>query len=344
MVITVFFSGGIIVPCMMKKCISTAKNTRYGHYHCYCGKILSRKRTMNSHIMRTHKHAAAQTDNDGTSTESEVEHVPVVSKEKNTSKIPHGQSSCPFCGKVMLKRNLNRHIKSVHKDKIDKEWDYSYTGTIVDVQKGLYIVAKNKGGSLFPLHVQCHTSSTTQTIVCEDKKCQAAMDVCGRSSVGYYQCPHVQAVPNANHSLTRVCLQDSSLEELVERKIISEKGSVTARELRDMAVEHKCLPIVCWLPFGNVDFRYVYFSIFCKNKTYYSTFGRLVGSFDRQNGSLNCACCKKKIQCPHKKLILWYLCQEMPDLLKQPKTESSMDQSPQHKYFLLMKAEKIIQM
>ena len=55
------------------------------------------------------------------------------------------QHKCPFCGKLMLKRNIPRHCREKHNEEIVN------AATCVDMTKGIYLVCKSTHGG-----VVCH--------------------------------------------------------------------------------------------------------------------------------------------------------------------------------------------
>ncbi len=76
----------------------------------------------------------------------------------------------PVCRISVLKKNMSRHYKRVHKD--SPPVHDSLPSCMVDPKQGIYLVQRSSSGRghINPVHVQFRTSSTSQSIVCTDDK------------------------------------------------------------------------------------------------------------------------------------------------------------------------------
>ena len=247
----------------------------------------------------------------------------VFSEHASSSPMLHKSrrtTSCTVCNAVILKKNLRRHVTRHHAQHAD---GLVLPSVLVCKKNGIYMCAKNVLGSHYPTHVQLKTSSSVQTVLCESEDCQHASDIASRSNCASFQCPHICAAVQAETLPAVSTLNTDILDQLVADKVVAQSGVKPTVQLRDSATAVGTPPVACWYPPGST---YAYLSVFTGDVHYYSKLCRVIVRFCTSSGVFDCACCTRRRGCTHKKLALWYIAQNMPDMLreKESPTETNM--------------------
>ena len=162
------------------------------------------------------------------------------------SKVTKEQSNtCPGCGKHYANKNaLERHVREVHKRKREGAVTAGkyLTGVCVDFMKGLFMVRRPFSGVSRPIHCQQSTYAAAfkaGITACELNECNGAAVVAGLSGHPAFECIHLQSVQYAKPYQKPITLTETSLDDLVGRKVAwfkeSKKGECLS--LKDKAEE-----------------------------------------------------------------------------------------------------------
>jgi len=228
-------------------------------------------------------------------------------------------ASCNVCHTMFLKKNIIAHMRRRHAD--DKCPEFLKC-VLVDKKCGIFMCAKSAQGTQYPVHVLMKVTSTTQEILCEDKQCQDASRIAARTNFAAFQCPHIRSTACAQILPDNPPLHLSSLQQLVDEKIIKPSTVSSLTALNEKAVKAGS-PAVCWWQPSDAQ-ELVYLSVFSDNISYYSSLGRVIVRVNKSNGQLDCACCSRKSGCIHKKICLWFMAQFHPEIIAK-KSESSVN-------------------
>ena len=140
--------------------------------------------------------------------------------------IGKDRTQCPECMKIMLKRNIKRHLREKHK----LMQSVQLPSAIVDPQSGLHMVAKSVLGPMTPVHVILKTTGPVQTVLCDDRSCREAKDATARTGYGSFTCRHVEAVRTCSEECHFTNLSDVSLKAALDSKAISEKTCTSLKK------------------------------------------------------------------------------------------------------------------
>jgi len=182
----------------------------------------------------------------------------------------------------------------------------------VDKKCGIFMCAKSAQGTQYPVHVLVKVTTTTQEILCEDKECQDVSRVAARSNFAPFQCPHIRSTACAQILPDNPPLQLTSLQQLVDEKIIKPSTVSSLTDLNEKALKAGSPAVFWWQPSAGQEL--VYLSVFSDNISYYSSLGRVIVRLNKSNGQLDCACCSRKSGCLHKKICLWFTTQFHPEI------------------------------
>ena len=150
-----------------------------------------------------------------------------------------------------------------------------------------FLVARNETGLISPVHVQKHL--TNQQFMCENSDCYDIMV----SAVSYnpsFECHHLGDVKHA-HVPESQTLHESSLDELLDLKIISNCTKSMCKKLHQVSLLQNC-PLVAATEFYELEYssRQRYYSVFTIKKKYFSKLLRVRVTFDCTTGLLSCKC------------------------------------------------------
>ena len=236
---------------------------------------------------------------------------------KNTTVVRKHQAECPICMKIMLKKNLRRHVSKIHKEQDPGQ----LPSVMVDPQSGLHMVAKSMLGPLTPTHVVVKTTGPVQSVLCDERACMEAKDASKRGRYGSFMCKHVNAVSACHEQCHYTDLTDDSLKAALDNKSISEKSCTSLKEMRNKAKAKKVMLVAAWRPTGYAS---IYFSVYSGDASP-MTSGREVVAFNRATAKMHCSCNVKFHKCRHQHIALWYLFETEPGLLKKDDKDSSDD-------------------
>jgi len=230
-------------------------------------------------------------------------------------------AECPICSKTMHIKSIRRHCKEQH--------DAELSGaTCVDEEEGLFLIRNSsKGGVSYPIHVQKVIGGVKTTVACEVDHCMDTMAVAWRSGITSAECHHLANVGKNPCFPQKINLDQDVLDDLSKNgkhKLLTDERIEGCKRILAVAEEKNKQ---CVVPMKDGE-RYIHFSVFHGEVNYFSRFGRVVLSADLSKGTLDCRCCRRKVPCVHKGLVLWYLNQT--DILhafqKNPMTTNEEDE------------------
>ena len=109
------------------------------------------------------------------------------------------RAPCPICKRIILARNVARHIMTQHPSE-PKYPDYVSNHTylecyLIDIASGIYLVKGNTNGNANPIHVRkdIQIGRGISSIMCEDQLCRMASAASARHLASSYECEHLQS-------------------------------------------------------------------------------------------------------------------------------------------------------
>ena len=235
----------------------------------------------------------------------EIEETDPRTDLKKTKKSSKSRTVvCRICSKSMLSSSLQRHLQEKHKS--DRT---NLSVTCADPHDAVYLVSKTGNGLQYPIYVQNRNFGANMTIKCEEELCMIAKTMSYETGNVAWVCDHIKATQHyTDNSFKEVTLFETSLDELVMRKVISDMKRDTCKELNNTSGKHPLI-VEHFLKDGS-SIRYKYLSVFSDKVSYYSPFGRVTVTFDSENCSLSSRCCKQRSNCVHRCVALWYVYQQ----------------------------------
>jgi hypothetical protein len=228
-----------VEPCHEKEKCDFGGHGRRVHYHCFCGATVQRFERM---VRHSHKHLSqsVHVQQDASSrcsqTHSDTDKT-VGSHATQQSTTSCFSTACTECGKVVLKKNLRRHVQRQHRSEVSSNM---LSCVLVDKMHGIFMCAKNMQGSLYPVHVQLKLTAGVQEVFCEDSECQEAVRVAGRCNFAVFQCPHLKSAAFASVLPDSPHLLDAILCGLVDQKLIKQSSIAAILDLYKKAVDDGC--------------------------------------------------------------------------------------------------------
>ena len=282
---------------------------RRSHWHCaLCSKFFQRKSKMQSHL-NTHSKKPQQSR-------------PRGSTKRDKSATP--KLVCPECdGMFTSKHSLQRHIRENHNAKLVRSIQPGrfLRGVCVDFREGIFMISRTFSGTMHPIHCRHSTHgayTAAGSSACEVEDCRDAAKVGRQSGHPAYECVHLQSVQYAAPFQQPGPLRPGSLNELIDgRKWLKESRRQSCRSYLSKA-EQNGSPLVVQFPIGDTNLhstRRLYFSVYEGAAHYWSRFGRVVVTFQKESRLWACACSSGKVGCAHKAIAKWFLYQEDPGLL-----------------------------
>ena len=225
-----FNGSGLWPNCRIPFCKNWCVESKRGHYHCFhCDNIFQSRSRFIDHLSRipstniadppvlellkeatdSKEQPIVDTDNEKSkkevsgdppvlelskeATDSKEQPIVDTDSEKSKKKVSGVKVDCTTCGKIMLKKNLQKHINSQHLSNmkcVTREWHHR--GSCIDQDHGLYLVSENMSGVQHPIHVQKFIiPGRTPILFCEATKCQERAAAHGISGMGNFECDHL---------------------------------------------------------------------------------------------------------------------------------------------------------
>ncbi|XP_062340772.1 uncharacterized protein LOC134039038 [Osmerus eperlanus] len=183
---------------------------------------------------------------------------------------------CPYCPKQTVCSST--HLQNTH-----LKFAVHFQDSGIDRKRGVYFTAKDLKSQWVPIHV-CKSTSN-QTISCEVDTCCEFMSIAERSGQPGKECVHLCRVQNATNHPPPALLNQTTLEEMVNKGLVSTARSKECLELEKKAGLDGTL---CVYPvfFADHGFsgRFVYYSVFIGKTDSWCLFGRTWVSFDNNTG------------------------------------------------------------
>ena len=195
------------------------------------------------------------------------------------------------------------------------------------------MVRRSFSGVSRPIHCQHSTyaePSTACVTACELNECRGAAVVARLSGHPTFECIHLQSVQYALPYQQPVTLTQTSLDDLVGRKLawFKESRKKECLSLKERADEGGH-PLIVQFPREANNFtsnRFWYFSIFDGGVHYWCRLKRVILGYDSHLNRWMCACCPSKRPCVHKSVGKWFVYQEEPSLLADVREEEEFDE------------------
>lgn len=222
----------------------------------------------------------------------------------------HGKRLCHKCGiHFSTISNLKRHDREQHAGQEPM--------LCIDPKNGLYVTTKHSHGLRLPIHVQ--KCLPAQMYDCEVDECRDFMSIAGQSGNPGKECFHLERTKNALPYIPPAGLCNESINEMVEKGIVSSsrREECIALFQRAQSEEVNGLFPIFWADHSLSD-RYIYFSVYTGEKENWCKLGRTLSTFDTKLGKWHCQCIVSKIRssCVHRHISMWWLFQERRHLVK----------------------------
>lgn len=149
--------------------------------------------------------------------------------------------------------NARRHERERHAIKAEPIF-------CVDVQRGIFVTAKNAKGQRVPIHICKSTAS--QMIGCEAEDCRDFMALANRSGRPGVECDHLGRVPFAPSYRKPEILMPDAILAMVDKGLVSEERERECTNMNDQArAEGACTVYPIFYDDYGYSGRYVFF--FC---------------------------------------------------------------------------------
>lgn len=240
-----------------------------------------------------------------------VEHseIPKTSPTDNTTHIKSNTViiTCPHCSLRLNKKNFKTHCQrkhTYHFETVSK--DRFLACECVDVRNGVFAVEKSLCGSTTPIHIMKCAWGSTQKVMCEADQCRLNSDLAQRSGMLLYECHHLESLLYCPHADSQiVTLTEEALEIMVENKWFDEESKASLLRCQQNA-DAEGVPLSVQLTVGGPPSK-IHVSVHEPIITHYSRLGRVIVSYDTQQGSWNCPCSTTRQSCTHKAVAKWHL-------------------------------------
>ncbi|PIK57974.1 hypothetical protein BSL78_05119 [Apostichopus japonicus] len=309
----------------------------FHHFHCFiCDKTLRRRIDFEKHVskcwkeqgycklliinksedkelLHEEKRNAEEVLERGNPRERNVKKEKVQQKtdlvddanEVSISRNTQDRVTCEMCSRTLQKCSLKRHIEQQHGE------DRKAYGVCVDSENGIYMVRKTNSGVNFPCHVQKKVcDAVTKEVLCEISECIHTAEIASRSGYKSFECRHLQIASKCAPEPDVVVLEDDILHSLSsegEHKLISDSSIKGAKSIRAKAEANNCQAVIQF-PSTTGDI-YLHYSVFDGTVHNYCRLKRCVVSFHVTHHTIDCSCCRRKQNCLHKSIVLWFLAQ-----------------------------------
>ncbi|XP_066301003.1 uncharacterized protein [Branchiostoma lanceolatum] len=197
----------------------------------------------------------------------------------------------------------------------------------IDSTNGIYLVKRQLSGPMYACHVVKKTTGNVK-ISCSVQECRQAMGCAARSSMPGFECAHIESTKFADRQRhVQANLSEHLLEDLCSDKILKRETVISCLKVARDAQE-RSIPLIGTFSSSTID-RHIPLSVYTPSTHSYSTFGRVVVTFDKETGKFSCACCTRNRGCIHKAISVWFLHQDYPDLVTTH-TEATNQEEDDH--------------
>ncbi|KAM8862762.1 uncharacterized protein AB9W97_017970 isoform 2-T3 [Spinachia spinachia] len=210
--------------------------------------------------------------------------------------------------------NLRRHIRDLHNRP-------TIPIMCIDPDRGIYVTPRHDSGPLFPIRVIKSTS--TPIIDCEVSLCRKCMDVAKASGNPGKECVHLERVKYADPYVPPESVKNHSLQEMLDKGLISSEWSERCKELHT-AADERGTESIHPIFYGLAGFSKRFFSIFTDKKDNWCRFERTMVSFDSVAGQWHCPCSERgqSHRCVHHTMAMPCIFQENPNVLSNCDTQA----------------------
>uniref|UniRef100_A0AAQ4PPL1 C2H2-type domain-containing protein n=1 Tax=Gasterosteus aculeatus aculeatus TaxID=481459 RepID=A0AAQ4PPL1_GASAC len=312
----VYFQDGDTEKCVVS-CYCQDTNQRHRcHNHCpFCNyRVFSRTASFRKHLQQLHgiESYKKREKPDKKADAEKADDVPHPKDSlKNTHNIP-----CMLCSASLSSHsNLRRHIRDLHNRP-------TIPIMCIDPDNGIYVTPRHDASRLIPIHVIKSTSAPN--IDCEVSLCRKLMDVATASGNPGKECVHLERVKHADPYVPPESVKKNSLQEMLDKGLISTEWSERCEELHTAAAS-RGTDSVNPIFYGLAGFskRWLFFSIFTDKKDNWCRFERTMVSFDSVAGQWHCPCREmgRSHRCVHRMMAMWWIFQECPNVLSNCDTQ-----------------------
>ncbi|XP_056298965.1 uncharacterized protein LOC130211941 [Pseudoliparis swirei] len=144
------------------------------------------------------------------------------------------------------------------------------------------------------------------------------MELANASGYPGKECIHLERIKYADLYVPPASVQHISLQEMLDKALISTEWSECCKELQSAASNQNIRSIHPIL-YGEVGFskRWLFFSVFTGKRDNWCRFERTIVSFDSVGGQWHCPCrgSGQTHRCVHHMMAMWWIYQESPNHL-----------------------------
>ena len=323
-------------------CSTTMGNTiktfhKRSHWHCcLCTQLFRRTTEFHAHLAHYEKKLNPPVKRARKNPAVDMNDTADHSLRFMENEAEKHDRACSECRKRLFnKHSLHRHVREVHKKKMERAITAAQylTGICVDFNNGIFMVRRSFSGITRPVHCQHSTyaaPSTAGISACELNECRGAAVVARLSGHPAVECVHLQSVQYAEPYQQPITLTESSLDDLIDKiSWFKESKRLDCLSTIEKA-EQRGHPLIVHFPgdeHNSTSDRFWYFSVFDGGFHYWSRFGRVIVGFDKHNVRWMCQCCRAKRSCIHKSVAKWFVYQLEPSLLSETRETEEFDEA-----------------
>ncbi|XP_062294316.1 uncharacterized protein LOC133999155 isoform X2 [Scomber scombrus] len=220
---------------------------------------------------------------------------------------------CPRCSLRLYKKNLGAHMKRKHGGLKDITAASHLKNVCVDETRGIFAVQRVAHGFSVPIHVQRKTWGNLHQIKCGLEECHQYQLLAKQSGLIYSLCEHIRSLDYCTKIACEDFLYPEFLGELVSLHIVEESMMGTCK-LRQEAAEKDHVPFSVLVDLGGSTHQ-ICLSVHEPKICSFSSFGRVIVTYNLKKQTWHCPCTSPQKSCPHKNIGKWHIFQTRKDLL-----------------------------
>ncbi|XP_042249063.1 uncharacterized protein LOC121884358 isoform X2 [Thunnus maccoyii] len=232
---------------------------------------------------------------------------------------------CPHCSLRLYKKNLGAHIKRKHGGLKDITAASHLKNVCVDETRGIFAVQRVAHGFSVPIHVQRKTWGKHHQIKCGLEECHKYQLLAKQSGLIYSLCEHIRSLDYCTKIACEEFLNPEVLEELVSLHIVEESMMATCK-LRQKGAEKDHVPFSVLVDLGGSTHQ-LCLSVHEPKIRSFSSFGRVIVTYNLKKQTWHCPCTNPRKSCPHKSIGKWHVFQTRKDLLPASTQETFQSHS-----------------
>lgn len=234
------------------------------------------------------------------------------------TQVSHGVKTlsvvrCSHCSLRLYKKNLSAHMKRKHGGLKDITAASHLKNVCVDETRGIFAVQRVAHGFSVPIHVQRKTWGSHHQIKCGVEECHKYQRLAKQNGLIYSLCEHIRSLDYCSKSACEDFLHSEVLEELVSLHIVEESTMQTCK-LRQKAAEKDHAPFSVLVDLGGSTHQ-LCLSVHEPKLRSFSSFGRVIVTYNLKKQTRHCSCTSPHKTCPHKSIGKWHIFQTKKDLL-----------------------------